>query len=220
MKHVSSDTRSELLRAALACFAAHGYDRASMRMIATQAKRPISLFPHYFGNKEGLYVAVFEWIMDYYMPELSHQRRVPGPRTPPRDRTEAVRMLREQVHHLYVESSPFLHRSDPAFEEASKLVLQEVQMPRPCLHELFRRHFASQNETFRLCLRSLRPDLGEAMIEFLGISISALVAGHGLTYGLNQVIWNHPKPPDSPFQTSELLAELFLHGLVGINHPL
>ena len=217
MKSGTSDTKGELLRAALTCFATYGFDGASMRMIADRAKRPISLFPHYFGNKEGLYVAVFTWIMEDFLP-ASPPASDPG--RPPRDRAEAVRRLREQVHHIYVESSPFLHTNDPAFEEACQLVLQEVRAPRPCLHELLRRHFAPGNQTIRLCLRTLRPDLDEETIEFIGISIGALVAGHGLTYGLNQVIWNQSKPLDSPFQASEILLELFLHGLLGIRQPL
>jgi AcrR family transcriptional regulator len=50
----TNDTRETILDAARDLFAAHGYERASMRAIAARAKVDPSLIVHYFASKEGL----------------------------------------------------------------------------------------------------------------------------------------------------------------------
>jgi AcrR family transcriptional regulator len=50
-----SDTRDLILRAALAQFAANGYERASLRAIALDAGVDQKLIAHYFGSKRGLF---------------------------------------------------------------------------------------------------------------------------------------------------------------------
>lgn len=51
------DTKAEILEAAKKMFAAHGYDRATIRGIAREASVDPSLIHHYFGSKEGLFAA-------------------------------------------------------------------------------------------------------------------------------------------------------------------
>jgi AcrR family transcriptional regulator len=51
----SPDTRAEILEAARRQFAAHGYDRATMRAIAGEAGVDPSLIHHYFGTKDQLF---------------------------------------------------------------------------------------------------------------------------------------------------------------------
>jgi AcrR family transcriptional regulator len=53
----SPDTRAEILEAARRQFAAHGYDRATMRAIAGEAGVDPSLIHHYFGTKDQLFAA-------------------------------------------------------------------------------------------------------------------------------------------------------------------
>jgi AcrR family transcriptional regulator len=53
----SPDTRAEILEAARRQFAAHGYDRATMRAIAGEAGVDPSLIHHYFGTKGQLFAA-------------------------------------------------------------------------------------------------------------------------------------------------------------------
>lgn len=50
------DTRSEILDAAAKQFAEFGYDRASIRGIASAAGVDAALVHHYFGNKEQLFL--------------------------------------------------------------------------------------------------------------------------------------------------------------------
>lgn len=53
----SPDTRSEILDAAKRVFGKVGYDRATIRGIATEAGVDPSLIHHYFGTKDGLFAA-------------------------------------------------------------------------------------------------------------------------------------------------------------------
>ncbi len=51
--------RRRLLLAALECFVAHGYSKASVRDIAERAQVNIAAIRYYFGDKAGLYRALF-----------------------------------------------------------------------------------------------------------------------------------------------------------------
>jgi len=59
-KRDSERTRSALMKAALKEFALHGFSGARIDRIAEAAKCNMRMLYHYFGNKEGLYVAVLE----------------------------------------------------------------------------------------------------------------------------------------------------------------
>jgi AcrR family transcriptional regulator len=51
----SPDTRSEILTAARRLFGRRGYDRTTIRAIATEAAVDPALIHHYFGSKEDLF---------------------------------------------------------------------------------------------------------------------------------------------------------------------
>jgi AcrR family transcriptional regulator len=53
----TGDTRQRLIEVARRRFAADGFDRASLRVIAAEAGVDASLIRHYFGDKAGLLVA-------------------------------------------------------------------------------------------------------------------------------------------------------------------
>ncbi len=205
------DTRTALLLAALACFADHGFDGTSMRMIAERAGRPLSLLSHYFGNKEGLYLEVFKLL-------LESTGRQAGPATPPvtldpQDRAGAIRLLREQIHLMYEQGAPASPARQPMEEWGARLWVQEFRSPRPSLHPLFRQYIGPTAEAIATCLRILRPDLNPAQVAFLGITIIGQVVGHRSMSGINRVLWGDHPPFGSPFQEAELLVEFCLHGL-------
>ncbi|MGW4803768.1 TetR/AcrR family transcriptional regulator [Kitasatospora sp. NPDC004272] len=58
------DTRGAVLVAARAEFAAHGYQKASMRAIARGAGVDAALLHHYFGTKDRLFMAALEFPLD------------------------------------------------------------------------------------------------------------------------------------------------------------
>lgn len=55
----SAATREKIRAAAEVEFADHGYDGCSVRQIAQRAGVPVALINYHFGNKEGLYRAIF-----------------------------------------------------------------------------------------------------------------------------------------------------------------
>ncbi|WP_176308450.1 TetR/AcrR family transcriptional regulator [Micromonospora sp. NBS 11-29] len=71
----SDATRAGILRAARERFAADGYDRATIRAIAADARIDPSLVMRYYGSKEGLFAAAAEF--DLHLPDLT---RVPAHR--------------------------------------------------------------------------------------------------------------------------------------------
>ncbi|NLU70256.1 TetR family transcriptional regulator [Streptomyces sp. HNM0574] len=64
----SDATRAAILNAARDRFAADGYERATIRAIASQAGIDPSMVMRYYGNKEGLFAAASEF--DLHLPEL------------------------------------------------------------------------------------------------------------------------------------------------------
>lgn len=215
MKPNSSDTRTELLRVALKCFATHGFDGTSMRTIAGEAKRPISIISHHFENKEGFYLAVFEWILADILPGPG-MRTTPESSVAPHDPTEAILILREQVHHMYLEASQDPRLGDPLYKDASRLLLQEIREPRPSLHPLLLKYFQPRVKLIGRCITMLRPELDGSLTAFLATSVVGAVIGHGVMHGLSQIVWELPKAACNPFQEAELLVDLCLHGLTGL----
>lgn len=59
-----TETRAAILRAARGLFAEKGYDRASVRAIARTAGVDPALVHHFYGNKEGLFIAAMEFPLD------------------------------------------------------------------------------------------------------------------------------------------------------------
>ncbi|WP_200208213.1 TetR/AcrR family transcriptional regulator [Micromonospora coerulea] len=65
----SDATRAAILRAARERFAADGYDRATIRAIAADARIDPSMVMRYYGSKEGLFAAAAEF--DLRLPALA-----------------------------------------------------------------------------------------------------------------------------------------------------
>ncbi|MEU8286157.1 TetR family transcriptional regulator [Micromonospora sp. NPDC048905] len=65
----SDATRAAILRAARERFAADGYERATIRAIATDAQIDPSMVMRYYGSKEGLFAAAAEF--DLRLPDLA-----------------------------------------------------------------------------------------------------------------------------------------------------
>ncbi|MFG3251987.1 TetR family transcriptional regulator [Streptomyces sp. NPDC048172] len=69
----SDVTRAAILRAARDCFAADGYERATIRLIAREAGIDPAMVMRYYGNKAGLFAAASEF--DLRMPDVSYVPR-------------------------------------------------------------------------------------------------------------------------------------------------
>ena len=210
MELKAPDTRTSLLQAALVCFADHGFDGTSMRMIAERAGRPLSLLSHYFRNKEGLYLEVFKHIF-----ETSAQPLNPALASglDPRDPQAAIRLLREQIHFMYQQAAPDAVLARPFQDHRARLWVREFRSPRPSLRPIIQQYLGPAADLIRTCIQVLRPELGAAQVAFLGATIMGQVAGHGTMSGLNKVLWGELPPFGSHFQEAELLVDFCLHGL-------
>lgn len=205
----SADTRAVLLEAALFCFSEHGFEGTSLRMIAQRAGRPLSLIGHHFGGKDGLYLEVFKALLN---PVVSQRLQAAGTAvTVPRNRQEAERLFREQVHILYVDVCPAREDLGLAKEAGRRLWLLEMSAPRPEILELLKERLSPWVERVRACIRVLRPDLDEAEITFLGTTILGQISGHGLLCGISDALWGCNAL--SSFKSAELLIEFTLMGL-------
>lgn len=60
----SPDTAGEILDAAREAFAAHGFDRTTIRAVANRAEVDPALVLHYFGTKDALFTASLELPFD------------------------------------------------------------------------------------------------------------------------------------------------------------
>lgn len=69
----SDATRGAILTAARERFAADGYERATIRAIAKDARIDPSMVMRYYGNKEGLFAAASS--IDLHLPDLTAVRR-------------------------------------------------------------------------------------------------------------------------------------------------
>jgi len=78
----AEETRWQLLRAATTSFAYEGFHAASLKQIARTAGVNQALIAYHFGNKEGLYLAVFKAIVDQIQtkvgPMMAKLQGVPG----------------------------------------------------------------------------------------------------------------------------------------------
>ncbi|MEI9999785.1 MAG: helix-turn-helix domain-containing protein [Verrucomicrobiota bacterium] len=64
MAKVTADPRQRLLEAGLRLFANRSYDGASVQDIVAEARVTKPTLYYYFGNKEGLFQALFDLAMD------------------------------------------------------------------------------------------------------------------------------------------------------------
>lgn len=200
------NTRTDLIEVALECFAEHGYDRTSIRMIAQRAGRPLSLIGHHFGSKEGLYLEVFRFLTANSFATLAE-----GEAKSPASRPEAIRFFREQIHALYADSCPEDPVKEGQKQAGHKLFLSEMRDPRPEIMEMLRTSLQPWVNRMKGCIKVLRPNLTDAEVILLGTSIMGQIASQSLLAGVNDVVWG--RHALGVARSAELLAEFSLQGL-------
>ncbi|MCC5581005.1 TetR family transcriptional regulator [Microtetraspora sp. AC03309] len=76
MRRSSAETKAVILAAARERFAADGYDKATIRAIAADARIDPAMVMRYFGTKEKLFAAAAEF--DLELPELASDQAAAG----------------------------------------------------------------------------------------------------------------------------------------------
>ena len=117
----SDATRATILAAARERFAADGYEKATIRAIARDAKIDPSMVMRYYGNKAGLFAAAVA--VDPGLPDL-----------PVESREELGRTLVRRFLSLWEENEGLtalmrVGATDPAAAERMQVVLREQLIP-------------------------------------------------------------------------------------------
>ncbi|MDE3083784.1 MAG: TetR/AcrR family transcriptional regulator [Verrucomicrobiota bacterium] len=119
----SSGTHDQILRAAEHIFADHGFDRTSLREITQTAQVNLAAVNYHFGNKEGLYRAIFQKhlsaINEWRMRELELAEQLAGEHPVP------VR------HLLEIFLRPLLAPSGGPSRFFSRLLARHLGSPHP-----------------------------------------------------------------------------------------
>ena len=72
----SGDSRPQILKAARALFAKHGFRGTTLRAVASRARVDMALVSYFFGSKEELFAAVIDLpVIAGQLEELLHDRR-------------------------------------------------------------------------------------------------------------------------------------------------
>jgi TetR/AcrR family transcriptional regulator len=153
------DKRDAMLRVAAELFARHGYDRASLAMIAAASGVSKGLVYHYYTDKEEL---LFDVLAGHLQKLVGIARGAGGLARPPRERLETLAFLlldayrdADAVHRVQISCLPLL---SPDQQEALKsleralvteaaAMIQEIhpQTPRHLLKPLTMSFFAMLN---------------------------------------------------------------------------
>ncbi len=101
-------TRQALIQAGLQLFSEHGFQGTSTRMLVQRANANISAIPYHFQSKEGLYLAVVEYIgqqvFSHVAPTYQHIQHALSSDCTPAQAEHALNQLLDSLIALFVAS--------------------------------------------------------------------------------------------------------------------
>lgn len=139
----AAETRRRLLEAAVEVFAEEGFRGATLQEIARRADANVASTAYHFGNKEGLYAAVFEYA----------ERRMAELRPPQDDDDDALPAEERLRRHVTAFLKRLLDPRRPAW--FARLLAREMIEPTPALDRLVRRRMRANHEQLATILREL-----------------------------------------------------------------
>lgn len=208
----AAGTREALLEAGLFCFSERGFEGTSLRMVADRAGRNVSLIAHHFGNKEGLYLAVFKDML---------AERCPGHFTGPfiplealqGDPVRATALLRELVVRQFKEMRTAFESGDPKRIATRRLWLSAIRTPIPELEPLMRERLAPLRMQIAACIQAIRPDLPLEEIPFWCALVHGQWVVNTMLHRFNQLVFGPDCYPESPDLMAEQIADITLRAL-------
>jgi len=156
----SADTRARLLEAAVEVFAEEGFRGATIQRICRLAGANIAAAHYHFGDKEGLYAAVFE-----YAERNAVERMLPEPAEGEgKDPEERLRS------HVTSFLSRLLDPGKPAW--IARLLARELIDPTPALDGLVRRRMRANHDQLAEIIRAiLGSDTTEEAVRLCTLSV-------------------------------------------------
>ena len=154
----SADTRARLLEAAVEVFAEEGFRGATIQRICKLAGANIAAAHYHFGDKEGLYAAVFEYA-----------ERHAAERTPAESAEGVGPEERLRVHVRWF-LSRLLDPGKPAW--IARLLARELIDPTPALDGLVRRRMRATHDQLADIVRGiLGPDATQEAVRLCTLSV-------------------------------------------------
>jgi len=165
--------RLRLLRAALECFATHGFNKTSTRQIAQTAGVNLAAINYYFGNKADLYRAVYSQLCEVATGSMSGNL----PQGLPTQLGEGVTLLSVLQAFFRISLQPL--KQSEAMRLSMRLHFREVLEPSGMLQEHIDRQIRPLHESLTALLSNqlglVAPD-DDALR--LSLSIQGLVVFH------------------------------------------
>lgn len=196
----------------MACFAKYGYDATTIRLVASMAGKNSSLISYYFKNKEGLYRVVIQHLLTRFTTRPAGGWPSDFDLAAPSEE-DTKKKLHALIRRILMEVDAHFKSSDPLRDAAVRLFLSELQSPKDEVKDLLREKMAFSVCEIRECIRSIRPDLPAADIDFWGITLQGSCVCHSLMAEINGLVWTSVDPNLSLDVMADRLTDFVYNGL-------
>jgi len=201
----SSDTRERLLRSAIEVFAESGYAGGTIRDICGRAKANLAAVHYYFGDKRGLYTAIFERVSTLFSERRA--RYLPAA-APPEARLRAyIQAALEEI--LDGEGGPE-HSA-----QLSAIYLAEMAHPTEVLDQIVAQHIKRNNdELLDIVAQLLNTPTHDPLVRDAAAGVSAQILRFFLARPLMSRL--NPDLPPPELRLNELVDRVWRFSLGGI----
>lgn len=192
-------TRSALLQAAMDEFSDSGYHAASNREIAQHAQANQALIGYHFGGKQGLYLAVFQFISEQIQKNTGSviAQMEAHLSSLPEDQAMSIEAREESIALILglVERMAKLFVS-PLFKPAAQLILREQQKPTKAFDILYESFMRRSLNVVTDLIQRIRPGDSREDASILVITIlgQVLVFRAGRSTVLRHLDWEDIGP--------------------------
>ena len=206
-------TRRALIDAAIAEFARDGFHAASTREIARSSGANQALIGYHFGGKEGLYLAVFQFIADQIQARVgSAIMPIEAYLAELRDDKALTKAQGEQcIAHFtqLIEGVVRLH-TDPRTALWMQLILREQQAPTKAFDILYEGFMGRYLDLVTRLVQRLRPDLSrdEAALRVITVLGQILVFRVARSTLLRHMNWQGITPREVEMIIQQIKANL------------
>jgi AcrR family transcriptional regulator len=186
------ESKEKLIKTAIELFSARGFRGTSIRDIAQAMGMSISNIYHYFGNKEGLLLAILEHSSKHLLERL-HEVARQG--SDPLDRFKELVFTHMRLSEFYKKEARIFFLDEEHLSEEGSLVNRQIQKDILLI--------------YRNQLRALQDAgyLGERNITVLAFNILGVINW--------QLRWYRPDGPLTLNQITEEVLSFILHGILG-----
>jgi len=205
----ADDTKQRLLQAAIDVFGRHGFESSSTRMLAEAAGANLQSIAYYFGSKEGLYLAVAEYIADRIEERVSpialaireQIGAAPKGRLPKEQARALLLQMLTRVAHLLLhdESAPW-----------ARYMIREQMEPTAAFDHLYARVLSPSLDVVRVLVGSLLdrdPDSEQVRLRTMATLGQVLVMRAARATLMRQLSW-HQVGNDELAAVDTLIATL------------